>query len=169
MYSGTVKLTAGNQDNVSIDVYEKNYLAGLTFVEDSVACFDGIQQGNRLIISGEFTVANLSSTAELILGGVDERLLGETVSITVEPKVSGSVVFRTSNKVEQQGLRSSYDPDKDLSTLGNTIDLDAIGFFAKTPEAYNGKSFSITLNWNSLTAVYYVEFTSDYKNNIKPL
>lgn len=106
----------------------------------------------------------------MILGGVDDRLLGETVSITVEPKLSGSVVFRTSNKVKQQGLRSSYDSDKELNVLGNTvIDLDSTGYFAKTPEAYNGKSLSITLKWNSLTAVYYVEFTSDYKNNIKSL
>lgn len=169
-YSGTVKLTADNQDNeLFIDVYEKNYLAGLTFVEDSVARFDAIQQGNRLIVSGEYTQANFSSTGELILGGVDDRLLGETVSITVEPKLSGSVGFRTSNNVQKHGLRSSYDPDKDLSTLGNTIDMDSIGCFAKTPEAYDGKSFSITLKWNSLTAVYYVEFTKNYSENIKPL
>ena len=148
-----------------------NPLENLTLVEDSQARFIANQEGSTLIISGEKILGSGSSTAELILGGVVGRLKGETISISWETGIqNGPVTLRQSTPVVEQTIVYSYDPNKEVNTLGrNVIDLDKIGYFSLNPEVYNGQTLKFTLTWSYFSASYTVRFTDTYKDNIESL
>ena len=171
-YSGTVNVKFSTlRINTSQSVEMGNPLENLTFVEDSQARFIANQEGNALIVSGEKVFESGSSTAELILGGVDSRLKGETISISWETGIqNGPVTLRQSTPVVEQTIIYSYDPDKEVNTLGrNVIDLDATGYFSSNPEVYNGQTLRFTLTWSYFSASYTVRFTDTYKDNIESL
>lgn len=77
--------------------------------------------------------------------------------------------IRTSNTVEApRSLFDWYSSDasgKQISDL-YSLDLDNILWTEDYPEQFSGKTYSITLSWKDLTAVYYVKFSLDYADHI---
>ena len=166
-YSSTVSVNAASFcDDYAreVEIFETNPLENLQFVEDGKARFIAVQNGNTLEIQGAMIYSN--SSAELILAGVNPRLVNEKIEISSIP----SYGTRTSYKVEApRSLFDWYSSDasgKQISDL-YSLDLDNISWTEDNPGQFSGKTYSITLSWKDLTAVYYVKFSSDYAGHIQ--
>ena len=148
--------------------FKTHPLENLRFVEDGMARFIGVQNGNTLEIKGRLDMKN--SGAELILAGIDPTLANEVIEINMIPDIG---LTRSTNRVSPQNENSLFDwysqgGNGELVSDVCFVDLDN-GQIETLNDIVNGNSYSITLKWKNLIAMYYLNFSENYSNNISDI